>query len=95
MPIILEFTFEDDSSSEVRIPVEIWRRNNEEVTKTFYFEKIVKRIALDPHLETADVNTSNNYWPTKQEVSRFQLYKYNRRSGSRPNPMQTKEKDKE
>ncbi|RLD31508.1 MAG: M1 family peptidase [Bacteroidetes bacterium] len=95
MPIILEFTFEDDSSSEVRIPVEIWRRNNEEVTKTFYFEKIVKSIALDPHLETADVNTSNNYWPTKQEVSRFQLYKYNRRSGSRPNPMQTKEKDKE
>ena len=95
MPIILEFTFEDDSSSEVRIPVEIWRKNNEEVTKTFYFDKKVKSIALDPHLETADVNTSNNYWPPKPEVSRFQLYKYNRRSGTRPNPMQAKEKDKE
>ena len=95
MPIILEFTFEDDSSREVRIPVEIWRKNNEEVTKTFYFDKKVKSIALDPHLETADVNTSNNYWPPKPEVSRFQLYKYNRRSGTRPNPMQVKEKDKE
>ena len=58
------------------------------VTKVFYFDKKVKSIALDPHLETADVNTSNNYWPSKQEISRFQLYKYNRRS--RPNPMQTK-----
>ena len=88
MPIILEFTFEDDSSTEVRIPAEIWMRNNEEISKTFYFDKKVKSISLDPHLETADVNTSNNYWPSKQEVSRFQLYKYNRRS--RPNPMQTK-----
>lgn len=90
MPIILQFTFDDDSSKEIRIPAEIWRKNNEEISKVFYFDKKVKSIALDPHLETADVNTSNNYWPSKPEVSRFQMYKYNR--GSRPNPMQKSKK---
>jgi len=90
MPIILEFTFDDDSTKEVRIPAEIWRRNNEEISKVFYFDKKVKSIALDPHLETADVNTSNNYWPSSPEVSRFQMYKYNRRS--RSNPMQKSKK---
>ncbi len=90
MPIILEFTFDDDSTKEVRIPAEIWRRNNEEISKVFYFDKKVKSIALDPHLETADVNTSNNYWPSSPEVSRFQMYKYNRKS--RSNPMQKSKK---
>ena len=93
MPLILEFKFEDGSKEEVRIPVEIWRKNNDEVSKVFYFEKEVKSIKLDPHLETADVNTSNNNWPPKPELTRFQLYKWNR--SARPNPMQNQQKKKE
>ncbi len=93
MPIILEFRFEDGTTEEVRIPVEIWRKDNEEISKVFLFSKAVKSITLDPHLETADVNTSNNHWPPKPEVTRFQLYKWNR--SARPNPMQSQQKKQE
>jgi len=87
MPIILEFTFTDNSKKLVRIPAEIWRQGTEEVWKVFYFEKEVKGIEIDPFLETADVDTDNNYWPRVVRPTRFQMYKsggYNRGQ----NPMQ-------
>lgn len=91
MPLILEFDFEDGSMKEVRIPAEIWRRNNEKVSKVFFFKKPVKSITLDPHQETADTDTSNNHWPPVPETTtRFKLYKRN--FPSRPNPMQLNKK---
>lgn len=87
MPIILEFKFIDGTSEEVRIPAEIWKRNNKEVSKIFFFEKEVSEIVMDPHLETADVDRDNNYWPPRQEPSRFELFK-RRGAGDRENPMQ-------
>jgi len=33
------------------------------------------RIALDPMLETADVDMSDNYWPARPEPSRFEIFK--------------------
>lgn len=90
MPVILEFTFKDGSSEKVNIPAEVWQENNESFTKLFFFKKEVTAIALDPELETADCNTSNNYWPSKPQPSRFQLYKnrYGRYGGGGENPMQ-------
>lgn len=67
MPLILEFEFEDGSKDEVRIPAEIWMKNAKEVTKVFIYNKEVKQIKLDPHLETADMNMENNFWPRKTE----------------------------
>lgn len=87
MPIILEFTFADESSEIVRIPAEIWRKNNESVSKVFFFEKEVKNIELDPYLETADVDLLNNSWPRHFTPTRFQAYKRKQRSG-RSNVMQ-------
>lgn len=75
MPIILAFEFEDGSTEERRIPAEVWRYNSEQITKVFAFPKEVKQIILDPHLETSDVNTENNYWPPVEQPSRFQIYK--------------------
>ncbi|MFN3917748.1 MAG: M1 family metallopeptidase [Flavobacteriales bacterium] len=86
MPIILEFTFEDETSEVRRIPAEIWRVNNYEVSKVFWFSKEVKSIRLDPFLETADVDMSNNMWPSQAVPSRFQLYKQN--GTGEKNPMQ-------
>lgn len=87
MPIILEFVFEDGTSEEKRIPAEIWRLNHDQVTKVFYFEKKVKEIILDPRVETADVDRSNNYWPERRQPSRFELFKGRSRAGAE-NPMQ-------
>ncbi len=88
MPLIVEFNFEDGTSEVVRIPAEIWSRNNLEISKVFVFTKPVLSVELDPNLETADCDLSNNYWPPKTVQSRFELYKYSRRSS--PNIMQGK-----
>ena len=73
MPIILEFEFIDGTNEIVRIPAEIWRVDNYNVSKVFKFNKQVKSITLDPFLETADVNMNNNYWPPKVQPSRIEL----------------------
>lgn len=75
MPIILEFTFVDNSTEKVHIPAEIWKMNHKNVSKLFIFEKELKEINLDPNLETADVDRSNNYWPPRIEKNRFTLFK--------------------
>jgi hypothetical protein len=86
MPVIIEFTFENGGKEVVKIPAEVWVRNNEIAHKAFWFEKKVAKIKVDPFLETADTDVNNNTWPKQIEPSRFEIYK--RRSSSRPNPMQ-------
>jgi hypothetical protein len=70
-PIILEFTFTDGSTKVERIPAEVWRMNEESISKTFSFEKEVSKIVLDPFNETADTNTENNVFPKVKEASKF------------------------
>ncbi|NBC06066.1 MAG: M1 family peptidase [Bacteroidetes bacterium] len=89
MPIILQFQFTDGSTEDHYIPAEIWRRNHEEVSKVFITEKEIQQIVLDPYLETADVDTEDNYYPPRTQLNRFELYKRNRsRWGGGENPMQ-------
>ena len=84
MPLILEFEFEDGTSEIRRIPAEIWKMGDVKVTKVFKIGKKAISISLDPYLETADTDTSNNYWPSKNNPSDFKIFKYN----SSGNPMQ-------
>ena len=91
MPIILDFTFSDNSNKIIKIPAEIWKKNSSEITKVFAFDKEVVLIELDPFLETADTDRFNNFWPPKMEPSKFDLYKYrNRRDREDANPMKKK-----
>ena len=87
MPIILEFTFADGTTEVQRIPAEIWRMGTEEVTKVFPFTQEVTGVVLDPYLETADTDTSNNYYPSRSTTNRFDLFQ-SRERGSAENPMQ-------
>lgn len=75
MPIIVGFTFTDGTTKKEYIPAEIWRFNNKTVSKVFMFDKEVASINLDPNLETADVDRSNNYFPPKMEPSKFTVFK--------------------
>jgi hypothetical protein len=75
MPVIIELEFADGSREEHRIPAEIWRANDRRVSKVFVTAKEVTRVILDPHLEVADVDRANNYWPPKVEATRFELFK--------------------
>ncbi|HZV44438.1 MAG TPA: M1 family metallopeptidase [Saprospiraceae bacterium] len=78
MPIIIRFVYEDSTTEDHRIPAEIWRKNNNEVSKVFVTDKVIKQFVLDPYLETADIDRSNNYFPAQKELSRFELYKQER-----------------
>lgn len=84
MPIILDVTFEGGRHKEVRIPAEVWRKNARRVTKLLIVDDPIVSITVDPHLETADIDLSNNHWPPKVQKSRFQLYKERKKK----NPMQ-------
>ena len=93
MPLILEFNFTNGSSEMIKIPAEIWRKNNENITKIFGFNKEVESIVLDPFLETADTDINNNSWPAIYHPSRFEVFKYkNRRDRGDQNPMKESKK---
>ncbi|TGE25946.1 M1 family peptidase [Hymenobacter aquaticus] len=86
MPVIVQMTYEDGKTEMVNIPAEIWRKNNEHVTKVFITPKPVVSFALDPYLQTADTDLSNNSFPRKLAPSRFELYQQQMQAA--PNPMQ-------
>jgi len=85
MPLIIEFTFVDDSKKVVRIPAEIWRMYEDKVSKVFIFDKELKALRLDPFLETADTDLNNNSWPKELSPSKYQLFK---QQSIKENPMQ-------
>ncbi|MEO6232065.1 MAG: M1 family metallopeptidase [Ferruginibacter sp.] len=93
MPIIIEWTYKDGTTEIDRIPVQIWRKNENKVVKTFLKDKEVASVKLDPYRETADIDETNNSWPTITSPSKFQLYKARLRGGrgaasGNVNPMQ-------
>ncbi|MBK8632366.1 MAG: M1 family metallopeptidase [Saprospiraceae bacterium] len=75
MPIIMNFEYTDGTTEKVVIPAEIWRFDDKTVTKVFPREKEIKNVVLDPNYETADIDRTNNHYPKKEEVNRFQLFK--------------------
>jgi hypothetical protein len=75
MPIIVEYTYADGATKTETYPAEIWRLNDREVSKAIATDKEIVSIAIDPNLETADVDTSNNSWPKKDEPSDFDKFK--------------------
>ena len=72
MPIIAELHFEDGTTELHKFPAQIWRRNNDTAKRVFATEKKVVKIQVDPKLETADIDTTNNVWPrATQDKSKF------------------------
>lgn len=95
MPIIYQKNYEDGTSEVVRIPAEIWRMGESTVTKVEVSEKKIVSFILDPFLETADIDTENNYFPRQIQPDRFEIFKNKTRGGSNDNPMQKQRKQVE
>ncbi|MFN3875880.1 MAG: hypothetical protein ACK4L7_08220, partial [Flavobacteriales bacterium] len=85
MPLILEWEYADGTKEIDRIPAEIWR-TSDEISKVFVKRKEAKGVTLDPFLETADCDLSNNSWPPRMVPTRFDVFK--EREWRKPNPMQ-------
>jgi hypothetical protein len=92
MPLIIQFNLEDGTKEVKRIPAEIFRLNDQKVSKVFALSKPVVSVELDPQEETADTERENNFFPRKAVPSRFEMFKQNGggrwSGGGGMNPMQ-------
>ena len=75
MPIIVDYTYDDGSTERVKYPVQVWRKNDNEVKKVVATDKEIIGIEIDPDFETADVDLTNNSWPKEQQMSEFDQFK--------------------
>ncbi|MBO2011926.1 M1 family metallopeptidase [Hymenobacter negativus] len=90
MPVVLQMTYADNSQEIQTIPAEIWRKNNEQVTKVIVTKKPVISFVIDPFQQTADTDLSNNAFPRQPAASRFELFQQQQQAA--PNPMQLQPK---
>ncbi|NQX82513.1 MAG: M1 family metallopeptidase [Flavobacteriaceae bacterium] len=67
LPIIVEYTYEDGTTMTKQYPAQIWSKNHEEVKKIVSSARKIISIKLDPKMETADVDTSDNSWPKEKD----------------------------
>ncbi len=86
MPVVLQMTYADNTQEIQTIPAEIWRKNNEKVTKVIVTKKPVISFVLDPFQQTADTDLSNNAFPRQPAASRFELFQQQQQPTT--NPMQ-------
>ncbi|WP_025762984.1 M1 family metallopeptidase [Dyadobacter tibetensis] len=87
MPVIVKMVFEDGTDSVATYPAEIWRFNNQAISKVITTKKRVVQWTLDPYSQIADIDTENNSFPRIAKPTRFELYRQQERSRSM-NPMQ-------
>jgi Peptidase family M1 domain len=93
MPVIYEILYEDGNTEIIRIPAEIWRKGERKITRVHRTNKKILKFNLDPYLETADIDTSNNSYPREDKMSQFEIFK-RRGQGNQENPMQKNNKQK-
>lgn len=74
-PLPLRFTFEDGTTKDIMVPAEIWRMDNQKVTKLFVETKKIVSVELDPRHQIADAVRTNNNFPQRNVPSRLDIYK--------------------
>ena len=95
MPVIIELNYEDSTKETKRYPAEIWLSNENKCSKIIITNRKVAQFALDPMLETADVDLSNNNFPSQSVPSRFESFKATSRfSPPNTNPMREEKQTK-
>ncbi len=84
MPIPLKIEYTDGTSEEFQIPAEIWRTNNQNVSKLLITTKELKSVQVDPHEELPEINRDLNFWPRRLMKEHFQFQLEEKKK----NPMQ-------
>lgn len=88
MPLIVGWEFEDGSTEVDRISAYVWRKDEQQITKSFVKGKKAIRIKIDPMRETADIDEDNNSWPKTLKYNRFEVFKQKEVESEDRNPMQ-------
>ncbi len=75
MPIIVDYSYKDGTKERVKYPVQVWRKNEDSVRKVLATNKELIGVKVDPEMETADINNSNNNWPKEKFNSDLEKFK--------------------
>lgn len=62
LPVHLDVTYGDGTTARIRLPADIWRRNELKFVHGFFSNKEVVKVVVDPDEVFADVNRDNNVW---------------------------------
>ena len=75
MPLIVEYSYKDGTKERVKYPAQVWRKNDKSVLKVLATNKELIGVKIDPDMETADIDNSNNSWPKEKSTSDFDKFK--------------------
>lgn len=62
MPVQMRVVFDDGSTEDMTLPVEIWQRGDQ-WNHFFRTDKTIKSVRIDPDMLIPDINGSNDTWP--------------------------------
>jgi len=93
MPLIVKYTYEDNTSNTVKYPARVWRMNDKEAKKVIPADKKIIKIEVDPKEETADINTENNVWPREKIASKFDQFKEKKSKKKKKKKRKNKEEE--
>jgi len=62
LPVEMAVTFSDGTTQRIKLPADIWRKNEQRFVHGFFTDKTVTQVVLDPDEGFADVDRSNNTW---------------------------------
>jgi len=75
MPLIVKYTYADNTSETIKYPARVWRKNAQEIQKVIPATKKIIKIEVDPMGVTADINPENNSWPKEKKKGKFDAFK--------------------
>ena len=64
MPVVLEIKLSSGKIDRIKLPVEIWERNNSWTFK-YNCSEAIQSVTYDPDKSMPDFNESNNTWTKK------------------------------
>ncbi len=67
MPVSLRIEFEDDSTKDLTLPVQIWHYTNLWTLNVETDGRVIKRVTVDPDRRLPDVRRTNNTWQAPVE----------------------------
>lgn len=62
MPIRMDLTFDDGSTTFLQLPVDVWRNNEKRFTYGLFTDNALQRVEIDPGGWTADIDATDNVW---------------------------------
>ncbi len=75
MPLIVDYVYADGTTERKTYPAQVWRKNDNTISKYIATDKELVGVVVDPDNATADINKDNNNWPKIIEENDFEKFK--------------------